>query len=249
MRNHRSVVYFGFLGDEEADAGAIPDRLAFMGEQLRWLAELVRATGRSIPVHVAYVAPRAWDDAVHRVIASHGFLVDPASVEADRRNRFEYPGFRAMRELAARSAPEDLIYYCHSKGISQLSPSKMGLFRLHAQIGLTADLGALTDNPKITRAGLFPAQRGWCWHNFFWIKAGHMARLAVEESDDRYHFESLIGDHRDKQGYEGVLPLIDRLPFEDSGIAVQPWYRPEETTSPVLIDTCYRYAALPSPEV
>ncbi|ATE64462.1 hypothetical protein [Rhizorhabdus dicambivorans] len=247
MRQSRSVVYFAFLGDEDADPAAMPARLGFMGEQLRWIAELIRPSAEPIEVVVAYVAPRAWDAEVHHAIASHGFSIDPASIESDRRNRFEYPGFRAMKAVAERSSPDHLIYYCHSKGISQLSPGKMGLFRLHTEVGLTADLALLTGNPAITRAGLFPSRRGWCWHNFFWIKAGYMARLPVEESDDRYHFEALIGDHGDRQGYEGVLPLIDRLPFADTGIAAQPWYRPEETTSATLVETCYRYAGLQSP--
>lgn len=49
-------------------------------------------------------------------------------------------------------------------------------------------------------------------------------------------------------GYRGALPLIDRLPFDATGIAVKPWYRPEETTSPALLDTCYHDASLPSPD-
>ena len=193
-----------------------------------------------------YVAPRAWDADVHHSISRLGFHIDPVSVRADRSNRFEYPGFRAMKTLAERSAPDDLIYYCHSKGIIQLSPSKMGLFRLQTKVGLTADLEALTTNPRLTRAGLFPSKWGWCWQNFFWVKAGHMAGLAVEEADDRYHFEALIGGERDKDGYQGVLPLIDRLPFEETGIIAKPWYRPEETGSPALLATCYRYASMTS---
>lgn len=246
MHISRSVVYFGYLGDEDSDGDVVRRRLSFMGEQLQWLSELIAASRDRIEVLVPYVAPRAWDAEVHSAIARHGFRIDPASIHSDRRNRFEYPGFRAMKTLAEGLAPDDLIYYCHSKGILQLSPSKMGLFRLHTEVGLTANLDMLTTNPGLTRAGLFPSQPGWCWHNFFWIKADYMAGLTVEESADRYHFEALIGGQRDREGYRGVLPLIDRLPFDATGIAAKPWYRPEETTSPALIATCYHYASLQS---
>lgn len=250
MSVSRSVVYFGYLGDEETDAGTVRQRLAYMDRQLQWLADLIGMAADPVEVLVPYVAPRCRDAEVQAVVARHGFQIDAASVDADRRNRFEYPGFRAVKALAGRSASDDLIYYCHSKGIVQLAESKMGLFRLHSHVGLTADLAALTADPGLTRAGLFPARFGWCWYNFFWIKAGYMAGLTVEESNDRYHFEALIGgDRRDKEGYRGVLPLIDRLPFEDTGIARQPWYRPEETASPTLDATHARYAGMARPPV
>ena len=247
MGSSRSVVYFGYLGEEGTDGEVLPRRLGFMEAQLQWLSGLIRMSEERIEVVVAYVAPRAWDTHVHGAISRHGFAIDAPSIASDRRNRFEYPGFRALKAVAERSRPDDLIYYCHSKGILQQSPSKMGLFRLHSAVGLTADLAPLTRSRDISRAGLFPSRRGWCWHNFFWIKAGYMAGLTVEESADRYHYEALIGAGGSEEGYRGVLPLIDRVPPEDSGIACKPWYRPEETTSPALLATCYRYAALESP--
>lgn len=247
MSISRSVVYFAYLGEEGSDAAVVAPRIAFMDRQLRWLAELVAAADDPIDVVVPYVAPRAWDPQIHRAIERHGFRVDTASVLSDRRNSFEYPGFLALKALALRSAPEDLIYYCHSKGIVQLAESKMGLFRLHSAVGLTADLQPLTADPGLTRAGLFPSKWGWCWYNFFWIKAGYMAGLTVEESADRYHFEALIGDYDDKEGHRGVLPLIGCLPFEQTGIEARPWYRPAETASPTLDATYGLYARMVSP--
>ncbi|MCZ4342061.1 hypothetical protein O4H52_10620 [Sphingomonadaceae bacterium G21617-S1] len=247
MSISRSVVYFAYLGDEDTDDGVVRQRIAYMDRQLRWLSDLIIASGDPIEVLVPYVAPRAWDGEVHATIARHGFRVDPASIESDRFNRFEYPGFRAMKTLAQRSAPEDLIYYCHSKGIVQLAESKMGLFRLHTEVGLTANLEMLTATPHLTRAGLFPSKFGWCFYNFFWIKAGYMAGLTVEESADRYQFEALIGDPADREGYRGVLSLADRLPAEDRGLEARPWYRPAETSSPALFATYDRYARMASP--
>jgi len=246
MSISRSVVYFGYLGDEGTDDDLLGQRLAFMDRQLRWLSDLIEMLGGGIEVLVPYVAPLAWDGEVERVVSRYGFRIDPTSVLADRRNRFEYPGFRAMKALAETRAPGDLIYYCHSKGIVHLDEGKMGIFRLHTEVGLTADLQRLTGNPKLTKAGLFPSRLGWCWYNFFWVKAGHMAGLAVEESADRYHFEALIGDRNDPEGYRTVLPLVDRLPFADTGIAVKPWYRAEETSSPALTATYDRYAGMAS---
>lgn len=247
MSISRSVVYFAYLGDEGTDADVVRRRLAFMASQLQWLSDLIAMSGQRIEVLVPYVAPRAWDAEVQGAIARHGFGIDPASVVSDRRNSFEYPGFRAMQTLARQSAPDDLIYYCHSKGIVQLSQGKMGLFRLHTTVGLTADLCRVTAEPGLSRAGLFPSKFGWCFYNFFWIKAGYMAGLAVEESADRYHFEALIGDPGDREGYRGVLSLTDRLPYEDRGIPAKPWYRPAETASPELSVTYGRYARMRSP--
>lgn len=247
MSISRSIVYFAYLGDEDTDDEVVRQRLAFVDRQLQWLFDLTSATASGGEVLVPYVAPRGWDVEVHRTVARHGFRIDPASIRSDRRNLFEYPGFHAMKRLAEDSEPDALIYYCHSKGIAQLDERRMGLFRLHTQVGLTADLDSLTASRNLTRAGLFPFKFGWCWHNFFWIKAGYMAGLPVEESTDRYYFEELIGNRNDSQGYRGVLPLIDRLPFEQTGIAPKPWYRAEETISPALRATYDRYARMTSP--
>ena len=249
MGRNRCVVYFGYLGDEVTDDSVVRERLSFMERQLKWLATLIAASPHAITGLVPYVAPRRWDAEVHEVIARHGFAIDPASIAADRRNRFEYPGLLAMRTLARQSAPDDLLYYCHSKGIVQLSHGKMGLFRLHTHVGLTADLTPLIRDPDLNRAGLFPSKWGWCWYNFFWIKAGHMARLSVEEAEDRYLFEALIGNRDDKEGYRGVLPLIGEVPADERGVPVQPWYRPAETASPALDASYARYAAMESPPV
>lgn len=243
----RWVVYFAFLGDEGTDDGVVRLRLSFMQRQLQWLSRLIGASGDRIEVLVPYVAPRAWDTDVDRVVSRLGFRIDPASVLADRRNTFEYHGFRAMKALAQAVAPSDLIFYCHSKGIVHLEQAKMGIFRFHTEVALTADLHRLTASPDLTRAGLFPYKFGWCWYNFFWIKAGFMAGLVVEESADRHHFEALIGDRSDKEGYRGVLSLIDRLPVESTGLAIQPWYSPAATTTPALIATYDRYAAMAAP--
>lgn len=248
MTAAKHVVYFAYLGgDEGTEYEVVRRRLSFMENQLSWLARLVEQSGESIEVLMPYVAPRAWDADVHRVASRHGARIDPESVRSDRFNRFEYEGFRALKALAARSAPDTLIYYCHSKGIVQLAESKMGLFRLHTEVGLRASLDRLVQDAALNRAGLFPSRFGWCWYNFFWIKAGYMAGLPVVESLDRYHFEALIGGPRDKEAYRFVLPLIDRLPFEVTGISLKPWYRPEETTSPNLAETYARYARLTSP--
>jgi hypothetical protein len=247
MGTSRSAVYFCYLGDEATDSEVVRQRLSFMDRQLKWLSDLIEAQGGGIEVLVPYVAPRHADADVHNTITRHGFRVDPASIDSDRRNRFEYPGFCAMKRLAAQSAPDDLIYYCHSKGIVHLEDYKMGLFRVHTAVGLTADVTRLTTTPNLTRAGMFPYKFGWCWYNFFWIRADYMASLAVEESDDRYYFEALIGNRRDNMAYQDVLPLINCLPPEESGIAAKPWYRPEETTSPELVATYRRYAAMESP--
>jgi hypothetical protein len=247
MPGARHIVYFGYLGDESTDDAVVDQRLAYMDGQMRWLAQLVEPLPSSRRPLVPYVAPRRWDEAVHARIAAHGFTVDPLSVAAERRNSFEYPGFRALKALAETLPADEPIFYAHSKGIVELAHSKNGLFRLHSHIALTADLDAFCRDPALTRAGLFPSRRGWCWYNLFWIKAGHMARLTVEESEDRYAFEALIGDYSDKEGFRGVLPLIDRLSAEVTGIEPKPWYRPQETSSPALLALYRAYAAMDAP--
>jgi hypothetical protein len=44
-----------------------------------------------------------------------------------------------------------------------------------------------------------------------------------------------------------VLPLIDRLPYEETQLPLKQWYRPEETSSPALQATYARYARMTSP--
>ncbi|WP_165321977.1 hypothetical protein [Rhizorhabdus phycosphaerae] len=247
MSSGRHIVYFGYLGDEASEDAIVAERLAYMDGQMRWLEQLVARLADGARVLVPYVAPRKWDEAVHARIAAHGFAVDPLSVEADRHNRFEYPGFRALKALAETLPPDEPIFYCHSKGIGDLSQTKNGLFRLHSHVALAADLDAFLRDPALTRAGLFPSRYGWCWYNLFWIKAGHMARLTVEEREDRYAFEELIGDRSETQAFRGVLPLIDRLPAEVTAIEPTRWYRPPETVSPALLALYRDYAAIDAP--
>jgi hypothetical protein len=247
MHIARSIIYFAYLGDEDTEGELAQRRLSFIERQLQWLSDLIGASSDKVELLMAYAAPRAWDTEVHRAAARHGFAIDPLSVSSDRLNRFEYPGFRAMKALAQRSSPDALIYYCHSKGAGQLDERKMGLFRLHTQVALTSELDQFVADPALTRAGLFPSRYGWCWFNLFWIKARYMAGLAVEESADRHQFEELIGDRSDSHAFRHVLPLIDRLPFEQTGITPKPWYRPDETRSPALLATYDRYAGMSSP--
>lgn len=243
----RSLVYFAYLGDAGAEDALIDRRLPFMARQLAWLAALIERADYLIEVTVPYVAPERWDAAIERVVSDHGFQVDPAAIASERRNSHEYPGFRALKTLADRSPPEHLIYYCHSKGIVDQDASKMGLFRLHTEVGLTADLTPMIADPGINRAGLFPYKCGWIWYNFFWIKAGYMATRTVTEHPDRYHYEELIGDRADREGYRSVLPLLDRLPDEATGIAPRPWYLPEHIRSAALRATYDRYAEMDVP--
>jgi len=247
MNAAATVVYFAYLGDEAMDAAMVEARLGFMERQLQWLAALIAPSARRIDVIVPYVAPRAWDGEVDRAVKRHGFRLDEASIDAERVNRFEYPGFRAMKALAGQASPDHLLYYCHSKGIFDLDERKMGLFRLHSQVGLTAPLDRLAGDQGVTRAGLFPCRYGWCWYNFFWIKAGYMAGLAVEESAHRHDFEALIGDRSDPEGFRGVLSLADQLPCADLGLAVRPWYRPEELAAPGLCAAYDAYALMEAP--
>jgi hypothetical protein len=245
-RASRSIVYFCYLGEEGTADESLPGRAAFMESQLQWLSGLAHASGHRFDLIIAYVAPRGWDAVVHDLAGRYAFRIDARSVEADRINRFEYIGFSALKALAENSDPEHLIYYCHSKGIMQLSPTKMGVFRFHTKVGLTAKLDQLITDPRLTRATLFPSKFGWCFYNFFWIKAGYMASLDVTESSDRYYFESLVGDPSNKEGYRGVLPLMNCVPFSESGMAAKPWYRASETSSPELSATYDRYARVPA---
>ncbi|WP_420136837.1 hypothetical protein [Sphingomonas sp.] len=243
----RSIVYFAYIGDESTPDEIARGRAAYMESQLQWLSGLIRVAGGRFRVIVPYVAPRRWDAVMHDLVGRYGFQVDPASIAAERVNSFEYRGFCALKALALASDPDHMIYYCHSKGITQLSPSKMGLFRFHTAIGLKADLDPLITGPNLSRATLFPSKFGWCFYNFFWIKSGYMAGLTVIPSADRYSFEALVGDPLDREGYRGVQALIDQVPASETGLVAKPWYRASETSSPELAATYGRYARMPLP--
>ncbi len=109
MPSGAHIVYFGYLGDEASDDAVVEQRLAYMDGQMRWLAQLVARLRDGGHVLVPYVAPRRWDEAVHAGIAAHGFAVDQMSVGDERRNRFEYPGFRALKSLAETLPPDEPV--------------------------------------------------------------------------------------------------------------------------------------------
>lgn len=228
MTQTKTILYFGFIGASDIDHGVAEARMDYMGQQMHWLALKAPDASR---LFLTYTAPEWLDGPIASLAKQHGFDVLPELSDTRRRNTFEYPGFLALSDLAAKSEGNDLIFYCHSKGIVELSSTKMGLFKLHTEVCLAADLSMMT-----AKAGLFPSEFGWVWNNIFWAKAWFLQTLTVPESANRYTYEALIGDKAAPRAYETVLQLIDLVGQDVSGIPSQPFYQPHETASAKLID-------------
>lgn|GEM_PF-1702585 len=235
----KTLVYFGYIGDEETDDRTINDRLSFMERQLNWIDFHINRYEIDCKLVMTYTAPAAIDSKIDKLAARYHFSVfqqgldDPLSER--RHNRFEMPGFVALEALSRAADDSDLFFYCHSKGIFDLNELKMGVFRLHTSICLLADLDKLASNPAVDRAGLMPSKKGWIWNNFFWVKASVIKGVIVERSEDRYYYEAFIAGRENDLGHTKVLKLIDRVPGGLTDLPERMYYESHQTVSPQLI--------------
>ncbi|MBE9605832.1 hypothetical protein IAI18_13260 [Acetobacteraceae bacterium H6797] len=125
-----------------------------------------------------------------------------------RENRYEFWALHHLWSLA-RENPEGEVAYFHSKsisrGIQRRSKTERTLTR--ETFRPWRDVLPLLRRGGIAKAGLFPAEEGWVWFNFWWARADYIARLPEPEpSTNRYTFEAWLSG---KLSADGVVPRND----------------------------------------
>jgi hypothetical protein len=114
-----------------------------------------------------------------------------------KENNFEYPGIKKLHELAC-IYPDRLFLYLHTKGM---------VFHYETNGRTSCEMAILRNTVKhwnqvynifkkdntVDKAGLFPADTGFVWFNFFWIRGSFLkSRKPPIISSDRYYYEHYI---------------------------------------------------------
>ena len=111
-------------------------------------------------------------------------------------NKYEYEGIKKLYDLA-NIYPNKYYLYLHSKGMFNGN----GYGRTNDEMILTKSIlknwkenvSILKKNRNIVRLGMFPADGGWIWFNFFWTRGDYLRTCEVPKiTKDRYYYESWL---------------------------------------------------------
>lgn len=180
-----------YLGDADTAEAVIEERLCYLTNQLLLLAEFEKSFTYEFKQRLLVMtAPSNYVPQVKQLCHRFGFSLFENKVFTS--NQYEYPGFKAMQSFARRDK-QGLFLYIHSKGIANRKPHSMGVFSFHLQHLLALNVESVFASSTVEKACLFPSEKGWCWQNFFWVRASYLAELTIIESDQRHYYEFVIG--------------------------------------------------------
>lgn len=207
----KSVFYFAYFGIDNDSDEVINDRRDYISNQMKYLANLCDKNNINTRFIIATIPERFYIDLV--VIAKrYNFHI--FSKYISNNNNFEFNGISACIEYANEN-PESLIYYCHSKGSVNHNELSMGIFKYHCKNNLDWDCNTLIIDNNKYKAGLFPSEHGWLWHNFFWVKASYLKNKELLSDQSRHYYEAFIGERENKQAHLNVISTLSSKVFEE----------------------------------
>jgi len=223
-----NIVYFAYLGDDYDSHDTISKRLSYIKAQLSWLHSCLERNTNNYTVTVVSTCPSFIREELLDLVQCYGFQSYPILNSV---NTFEYHGFCCLMDIARNSDLDDYIFYCHSKGVVNRLPESENIFKMHTYFLLQDNV--FENLPiNIKKIGLFPSQHGWMWHNFFWISVQDLASKNLLLSENRYYYESFIGNFSNELSYVDCLAY--RPPdFDKIGFAEQKFYIPSELGNPL----------------
>jgi len=125
-------------------------------------------------------------------------------------NVYEYPGIKAIYEIA-RDDNDTIILYFHSKGMtSNLAETRKKLFKYTIQNYKTY-VNEFSQNKSLDVAGAIPHKEGFVFINFFWARSSYIKNFCTEppKSDNRYIYEIWLGNqYSKKQNIITFSPII-----------------------------------------
>lgn len=193
----RVLFYHMFIGDDNSSMNDIEFRIQHTINQLRMLNETLRKNEFHLDrKFVVPVCPVIVTGVIRSKCSEFGFDIYDGFV---RENWYEYPTFLAMRNYSQDF--DGLLFYCHSKGSFNRTNDSNGIFNFHTSTLLNESVIDNFQDPAIQNIGLYPSQHGFLWHNFFWVRSSFMAQKDVPIFEDRYDYESLIGDKNNPLAY------------------------------------------------
>lgn len=223
------LVYNAYLGDVNTTIDVLSERLNYLERQLRWLSKVISESKKEINTFVVATLPEDFDSDLRCILAKYGFSAnDPILF---RENSYEFFGLQFCCELANLLNGQDLIFYCHSKGVVNRRANSFDIFKYQTQLNINADLDHIFMRETIAKAGLFPSMNGWLWHNFFWSRASYLASKRLLMKKDRHYFESFMGD--DVYGYTACYSILNDLSLP-SNFRLKEYYLPSDIDSSLV---------------
>ena len=206
------LFFFGFIGTDTEPVDIVASRLNYVSQQMSYLSEVLKEHPIFDKRYAIFTSPNYLDKTIPDICEQLNFDLYPVSHNFYRDNVFEYPGMRAMRE-ESENDKDSLFFYSHSKGSGCSSPLSESIFKLHIKECLTCNVDSIFNDIEIQKAGLFPSQEGWLWHNFFWVRSSYFSTKEVKLEEDRYKYESLVGERGNIDGYRAAFPLMTNSSF------------------------------------
>ncbi|EPP8200998.1 MULTISPECIES: hypothetical protein [Enterobacteriaceae] len=204
INNTKCVFYFAYFGTDTDDESIIISRAKYINEQLLFLSNLCDENNINLKFIVATI-PERFSGMLLKIAKECNFLI--YSKYISDLNNYEYNGISACIEFAEQG-PEALIFYCHSKGSVNKNELSMGIFKYHCEYNLRWDTDQLKLSDEIYKAGLFPSEHGWLWHNFFWVKSSYLRDKKLQPDGTRHYYEAFIGEKNNKQAHKNVISTL-----------------------------------------
>lgn len=240
MTQHtKCIFYFAYFGDEQECLSTVIDRYTYIASQLQYLSNLCDENNIQQRFLVATI-PDKLHSALFYMAREYKFNI--CHQFTSNENSFEYPGIAACTSFAKQN-PSAIIYYCHSKGSVNRTKLSMGIFKHHCSINLAYNLDEFISAHDKYKAGLFPSEYGWLWHNFFWVKASYLMNKEVQKSPRRHYYESFIGEqtYRNTLAHKNVMSTLpDSFFIEQSQLSKKDFYEATNINQCAFLNSEYR---------
>jgi len=122
-------------------------------------------------------------------------IIPTAIISSSVENQFEYPAIKLLHDLAIQH-PDNVFIYFHSKGMTHNlhSRSLQEIMLLTKTFENWRKSLQLLNQEGMNKMGLFPAEQGWIWYNFWYAKGQYLANCTIPEiSENRYYYEGWLG--------------------------------------------------------
>lgn len=230
----KTIFYYAYIGDESTSIEDIAWRLKYISDQMEFISTLAKKNNIT-SLYTVSTLPTSCDGLFTQIATKFNFCVYTKCTS--RENKFEYPGFAAIKDFATSAHPDHLIYYCHSKGSVNKSERSLGIFNYHQVININTDVIDKLSQHDVVKAGLYPSKSGFLWHNFFWVKASYLATKKVNLSSNRHYYESFIGNDADSMNKKTLGTLFIKPPSGE--FKILEYYEATDILGKVELDKMY----------